>query len=124
MSTVSCSDSLGPLRIGSRLVHTGRPTPAEYAQAAGTLYFGVPTVWSRVCAEPEAARPWPGRASWYPAPPRCQSPVFARLEALTGLRPAERYGMTETLITVAARAADPAAVPGWSAARSPGSRPG
>jgi fatty acid CoA ligase FadD36 len=31
-------------------------------------------------------------------------PVFERLAALTGHRPVERYGMTETLITVSARA--------------------
>ena len=38
---------LGPLRVGSRLTHTVRPTPAAYAAAGGTMYFGVPTVWSR-----------------------------------------------------------------------------
>ena len=98
---------LGPLRIGSRLVHTGRPTPAEYAQAAGSMYFGVPTVWSRMCAEPEAAKALSGARLLVSGSAALPSPVFARLEALTGLRPAERYGMTETLITVAARAADP-----------------
>src|SRR5271154_2762745 len=39
---------LGALRVGNRFVHTGKPTPAAYAAARGTLYFGVPTVWSRV----------------------------------------------------------------------------
>ena len=39
---------LGSLRIGNRFVHTGKPSPAAYAAAGGTLYFGVPTVWSRV----------------------------------------------------------------------------
>src|ERR1700681_3411347 len=42
---------LGSLRVGNRFVHTGKPTAAGYAQArseaGGTLYFGVPTVWSR-----------------------------------------------------------------------------
>ncbi|NUP26057.1 MAG: AMP-binding protein, partial [Nocardia sp.] len=33
---------LGPLRVGSPLVHTGKPTPANYAAAPGTMYFGVP----------------------------------------------------------------------------------
>ncbi|MEO7370131.1 MAG: AMP-binding protein, partial [Ilumatobacteraceae bacterium] len=46
---------LGALRVGSRLVHTGKPTPQAYAAAEGTMYFGVPTVWSRICAEPEMA---------------------------------------------------------------------
>lgn len=47
---------LGPLRVGSRLVHTGRPTPEAYAEAHGTLYFGVPTVWSRVVEDEESAK--------------------------------------------------------------------
>ncbi|WP_443048242.1 AMP-binding protein, partial [Streptomyces sp. H39-C1] len=47
---------LGALRTGSRLVHTGRPTPQAYAAAGGSLYFGVPTVWSRVVRDPAAAR--------------------------------------------------------------------
>ncbi|MGW4249536.1 AMP-binding protein, partial [Nocardia sp. NPDC004722] len=47
---------LGPLRVGSPLIHTVRPTPEAYAAAGGSLYFGVPTVWSRVCEQPAAAR--------------------------------------------------------------------
>ena len=47
---------LGSLRIGNRFVHTGKPTPAEYAAARGSLYFAVPTVWSRVVDDPDAAR--------------------------------------------------------------------
>jgi fatty acid CoA ligase FadD36 len=98
---------LGPLRVGSRLVHTGRPTPEEYARAAGSLYFGVPTVWSRVSADPAAARALSGARLLVSGSAALPGPVFARLVELTGLRPAERYGMTETLITVAARADDP-----------------
>ena len=66
---------LGALRVGSRLIHTGRPTPAAYAAAAaegGSLYFGVPTVWSRVAADagggPGLGRP-PG--CWCRAAPAC-----------------------------------------------------
>jgi fatty acid CoA ligase FadD36 len=96
---------LGALRTGSRLVHTGRPRPEAYAAAAGTLYFGVPTVWSRVCADRSAARSLSGArllvSGSAPLPP----PVFEQLTALTGQQPVERYGMTETLITVSARAA-------------------
>jgi len=36
--------ALGPLRLGGRLTHTGRPTPEAYAENAGSMYFGVPTV--------------------------------------------------------------------------------
>jgi len=95
---------LGALRIGSRLVHTVRPTPAAYAAARGTLYFGVPTVWSRVCEDPAiAARISSARLLVSGSAP-LPVPVFERLAALTGHRPVERYGMTETLITVSARA--------------------
>ena len=46
---------LGSLRIGNRFVHTGKPTPEAYAAAHGSLYFGVPTVWSRVVGDLDAA---------------------------------------------------------------------
>ncbi|WP_432971860.1 AMP-binding protein [Dactylosporangium sp. CA-233914] len=95
---------LGALRHGSPLTHTGRPSPAAYAAARGTLYFGVPTVWSRVCAEPAAARALrPARLLVSGSAP-LPVPVFERLHALTGHRPVERYGMTETLITISSRA--------------------
>ena len=41
---------LGALRTGSRVRHTGKPTPELYAEAGGSMYFGVPTVWSRLAA--------------------------------------------------------------------------
>jgi fatty acid CoA ligase FadD36 len=95
---------LGPLRLGSRLIHTTRPTPSAYAAARGTLYFGVPTVWSRVAADPVAARALaPARLIISGSAP-LPVPVFDALAALTGQTPVERYGMTETLITVSARA--------------------
>jgi fatty acid CoA ligase FadD36 len=103
---------LGSLRAGSRLRHTVRALPAEYAAAGGTLYFGVPTVWSRVCAEPGAARALSGARLLVSGSAALPAPVFERLHALTGHRPAERYGMTETLITVANRADDPERRPG------------
>lgn len=103
---------LGALRVGSRLEHTGRPTPAAYAAAAGSLYFGVPTVWGRVCAEPDAARRLSSArllvSGSAPLPVR----VFDELRALTGHAPVERYGMTETLITLSTRAAGERR-PGW-----------
>ncbi|MEU6895091.1 AMP-binding protein [Streptomyces sp. NPDC046557] len=95
---------LGALRTGSRLVHTGRPTPEAYAAAGGSLYFGVPTVWSRVAAEPRAAAALSGARLLVSGSAALPSPVFRDLEALTGHRPVERYGMTETLITVSGRA--------------------
>ncbi|MFD3721904.1 acyl-CoA synthetase [Streptomyces sp. NPDC058674] len=95
---------LGALRTGSRLVHTGRPTPEAYAAAGGSLYFGVPTVWSRIAAAPEAAAALAGARLLVSGSAALPAPVFRDLEALTGHRPVERYGMTETLITVSGRA--------------------
>ncbi|MEV4437912.1 acyl-CoA synthetase [Streptomyces sp. NPDC049577] len=95
---------LGALRTGCRLVHTGRPTPEAYAAAGGSLYFGVPTVWSRVVREPSAARALSGARLLVSGSAALPAPVFRDLEALTGQRPVERYGMTETLITVSTRA--------------------
>jgi len=98
---------LGPLRHGSRLRHTGRPTAEGYAAAGGTLYFGVPTVWSRIAAQPAAARALsPARLLVSGSAP-LPAPVFAALRELAGQGPVERYGMTETMITVAARADAP-----------------
>lgn len=99
---------LGPLRIGSALRHTGRPQPVAYAAAAeesgGTLFFGVPTVWSRICADPAAARALRRARLLVSGSAPLPVPVFERLSALTGHRPIERYGMTETLITLSTRA--------------------
>jgi fatty acid CoA ligase FadD36 len=99
---------LGSLRIGNRFVHTGRPTPAGYArarsEAGGTLYFGVPTVWSRVVADESAAEALkPARLLVSGSAP-LPVPVFDRLAELTGHRPIERYGASESLITISTRA--------------------
>jgi fatty acid CoA ligase FadD36 len=99
---------LGALRTGSRLVHTGSPRPADYARAAqdegGSLFFGVPTVWSRVAADAGAARALGTARLLVSGSAPLPVPVFERLDGLTGHRPVERYGMTETLITVSSRA--------------------
>ncbi len=95
---------LGPLRLGAALRHTIRPTPQAYASTPGTMYFGVPTVWSRIAADPGAARALaPARLLVSGSAP-LPVPVFDTIAALTGQAPVERYGMTETLITVSARA--------------------
>ncbi len=95
---------LGPLRVGSALVHTGRPTPDAYAAANGSLYFGVPTVWSRIIAEPAAARALRHARLLVSGSAALPGPVFDGIESLCGQRPIERYGMTETLITLSTRA--------------------
>jgi fatty acid CoA ligase FadD36 len=99
---------LGALHTGGRLIHTGRPTPGAYAAAVetgGTLVFGVPTVWARVAADPSAgalrsARLLVSGSAALPAG------VLAPLQARCGQVPVERYGMTETLITVSMRAGE------------------
>jgi fatty acid CoA ligase FadD36 len=103
---------LGALRVGSRLVHTGKPTPMAYATALGTMYFGVPTVWSRICAEPAVASGLRGARLIVSGSAPLPVAVFDELKTLTGLEPIERYGMTETLITVSTRA-DGERRPGW-----------
>ncbi|MEW2136335.1 AMP-binding protein [Streptomyces sp. NPDC005409] len=95
---------LGALRTGSRLVHTGRPTPQAYAEAGGSLYFGVPTVWSRIAGTPQAAAALSGARLLVSGSAALPSPVFRDLERLTGHRIVERYGMTESLITLSGRA--------------------
>lgn len=94
---------LGALRVGSALTHTGRPTPAAYAEAAGTLYFGVPTVWHRIAADVDSARRLAGARLVVSGSAALPAPVFERVRDLTGHEIVERYGMTETLITVSAR---------------------
>jgi fatty acid CoA ligase FadD36 len=103
---------LGPLRVGSTLTHTGRPFPERYAAAGGTMYFGVPTVWSRLVAEPDHARALSGARLLVSGSAALPVPVFEQLRALTGQVPVERYGMTETLITLSTRH-DGERRPGW-----------
>lgn len=107
---------LGSLRIGNRFVHTGKPTPAGYAracsEAGGSLFFGVPTVWSRVVADEAAARALrPARLLVSGSAP-LPVPVFEGLATLTGHQPVERYGSSESLITLSTRA-EGGRRPGW-----------
>ncbi len=107
---------LGSLRIGNRFIHTGKPTPAGYAHArtdlGGTLFFGVPTVWSRVVADEAAARALGPARLLVSGSAALPVPVFDRLAALTGHQPVERYGASESLITISTRAAGERR-PGW-----------
>lgn len=103
---------LGSLRIGNRLVHTGKPSPAAYAEAAGSLYFGVPTVWSRVAGDLDAALALSSARLLVSGSAPLPVPVFDRLVKLTGHAPVERYGSTESLITLSTLA-DGERRPGW-----------
>lgn len=94
---------LGPLRVGSRLVHTVRPTPESYAAAPGSMYFGVPTVWHRVAASPSSAQALSRARLLVSGSAPLPVSTFEAVRGLTGLAPLERYGMTETGITLSAR---------------------
>ncbi|OHU70997.1 acyl-CoA synthetase [Mycobacteroides chelonae] len=95
---------LGSLRVGNRFVHTVKPTPEAYAATPGTLYFGVPTVWSRVAADQSCARALSSARLLVSGSAPLPVPVFDELRALTGHAPIERYGATETVITLSTRA--------------------
>ncbi|MGC4961036.1 acyl-CoA synthetase [Gordonia sp. DT101] len=106
---------LGPLRRGGRLIHTVTPTPQNYAAAmsrGATMFFGVPTVWTRVASDPAAAQALsPARLLVSGSAP-LPVPVFEKIRDLTGHEIIERYGMTETMITVSTRV-DGERRPGW-----------
>lgn len=95
---------LGPLRVGSPVIHTIKPTPERYAAAPGTLYFGVPTVWTRIAADEESAKALSRARLLVSGSAPLPVPVFEKLRELTGQAPVERYGMSETLITLSTRA--------------------
>jgi fatty acid CoA ligase FadD36 len=108
--------TLGPLRVGSPVVHTVRPRPDAYARAAaelgGTMFFGVPTVWTRIAAEPASARALRSARLLVSGSAALPPSVFRDVAELAGQAPVERYGMTETMITLAVRA-DGERRPGW-----------
>jgi len=106
---------LGALRRGCVLTHTGRPTPESYAAAVsrgGSLFFGVPTVWGRVVGDPASARQLRSARAIVSGSAPLPVAVFEQLRDLTGVIPLERYGMTETLITISTRF-DGDRRPGW-----------
>ncbi|MDV7245716.1 MULTISPECIES: acyl-CoA synthetase [Rhodococcus] len=103
---------LGPLRFGGPLVHTVKPVPKAYAAARGTMYFGVPTVWSRIADDPESARALSNARLLVSGSAPLPVPVFDKIRELTGLALIERYGMSETMLTLSTRA-DGERRPGW-----------
>lgn len=118
---------LGPLRLGGRVLHTGRPSPAGYAAAVdavagaggSAVVFGVPTVWSRVAADAGAAAAMRPARLLVSGSASLPAPVWDSLAATAGQAPIERYGMTETLITLSARAVG-ARRAGWVGLPLPG----
>ena len=117
---------LGSLRVGNRFVHTGKPTPEAYAaRGRHALLRGADGVVA-------GGRRRRGRRGAAPArllvsgSAALPVPVFDRLAELTGHAAVERYGSTESLITLSTRA-DGERRPGWvglplAGVRRPGSR--
>jgi malonyl-CoA/methylmalonyl-CoA synthetase len=105
--------SVGPLRIGGSLEHVGRFSSDGIAAAldgGATMVFGVPTMYTRLAADaeerPEIADALRGARLLVSGSAGLPTSVHRRIEALTGRRIAERYGMTETLMNTAVRAAE------------------
>ncbi len=96
---------LASLRIGSRVIHTVKPRPERYAAATGTMS----TSACRRCGR--ASRPTKyrrralrGARLLVSGSAPLVTPVFHRIAELTGCTPIERYGMSETMITLSTRA--------------------
>lgn len=75
-------------------------------------FFGVPTVWSRVAADQAGAGALKPARLLVSGSAALPVPVFDKLVQLTGHRPVERYGASESLITLSTRA-DGERRPGW-----------
>ena len=105
---------LGPLRLGGATMLLGRFSPAAVASALwgeATMLFGVPTMYRRLrlAAEEDPALAGALAEARLLVSGSAALPVaeHVAIERLTGQRVVERYGMTETLITAAARADGP-----------------
>jgi len=92
----------GTLTVGATAVLQPRFDPGAVLDAVrdgGTLFFGVPTMWHRLAAHPEArglARLRLGVSGSAPLPPD----LHGAIAELAGRAPLERYGMSETAMLV------------------------
>ena len=93
--------TLGPLRFGSPLLRTQAFAPV----AAATMYFAVPTMWSRL--DDDALEEMRDARMLVSGSAALPSPVFARVRDIAVHELVERYGLTESLIVTAARVDDP-----------------
>jgi malonyl-CoA/methylmalonyl-CoA synthetase len=103
--------TLGPIRLGGRLVHVGGFSPQAVARelvAGGTMLFGVPTMYKRLAdaAEQDPAIAGALRRARLLVSGSAALPAreHARVERLSGQRIVERYGMSETLMNCSVRA--------------------
>jgi len=100
----------GSLRRGGALRWLPRFNPEELATAVGdsaasgpTMLFAVPTMYHRLCEAPAVAAMLRGARLLVSGSAPLPAREHQRLEALTGHRPIERYGLTETLINCSSR---------------------
>ena len=99
----------GSVRVGGALHWFTRFVPAEIAQAVagGAVFFAVPTMYHRLSEaaehDPSIARGLSGARLLVSGSAALPQRDQARVEALTGRRVIERYGLTETLINCAVR---------------------
>jgi malonyl-CoA/methylmalonyl-CoA synthetase len=104
---------LGPLRLGGTVCHVGRFDTATIAAElrTGAMLFGVPTMYGRLAddlaAAPELAADVANARLLVSGSAGLPMGVHERIQALTGQRVVERYGLTETLMNTAVRATGP-----------------
>jgi malonyl-CoA/methylmalonyl-CoA synthetase len=105
---------LGPLRLGGTAMLLGRFSVGAVGAALrgpATMYFGVPTMYRRLrlaaAGDRELAGALAGARLLVSGSAALPAAEHAAVERLTGQRIVERYGMTETMITIAARSDGP-----------------
>jgi malonyl-CoA/methylmalonyl-CoA synthetase len=103
---------LGPLRLGGTVHHLGRfssTTMASELAGPATMMFGVPTMFHRLAndaeRDPAIARAVAAARLLVSGSAALPASDHERIERITGQRVVERYGMTETLMNCAVRAA-------------------
>lgn len=103
---------LGPLRRGGTVQHLGRFSPEAVTAALdgpATMLFAVPTMYHRLAgaaeSDPAVAHALRGARLLVSGSAALTRIDHHRIEAATGQRVVERYGMTETLMNCAVRAA-------------------
>jgi malonyl-CoA/methylmalonyl-CoA synthetase len=103
---------LGPLRLGGTVHHLGRfssTTMASELAGPATMMFGVPTMFHRLAndteRDPAIARGVAAARLLVSGSAALPASDHERIERITGQRIVERYGMTETLMNCAVRAA-------------------
>ncbi|MGA9309127.1 MAG: acyl-CoA synthetase [Pseudonocardiaceae bacterium] len=105
---------LGPLRLGGAVHHLGSFSIDGVVRELGgsaTMLFGVPTMYHRLAAaaerDPEVAAALSRARLLVSGSAALSASDHQRIATATGQQVAQRYGMTESLITCAVRAEGP-----------------